>query len=91
MLQIKKRDSEPYEKDVHSLRGSILLDKKDNKKKRREINESASTCCFCFTSSSSKPKKQKKNKEVKQDQLDMSMVTGVVLGHEPLEEMMEPW
>ncbi len=75
-----QRDSDSNGRDVHSLRGSILLDKKDNKKKkRRDINEPSTTCCFCFRTSPSKSKKQKKNREKKQDHLDLSIISGLDL------------
>jgi hypothetical protein len=55
----KNRDSEPRDREVHSLRSSILDGENSKKKKKRQVEEGASTCCFCFHKGPSKPKKKK--------------------------------
>ena len=78
----KNRDSEPRDREVHSLRSSIL-DGQKSKKKKRQVDEGAQTCCFCFTKPPSKPKK----KEAKQETNDSTMVSGVNIGYDPNEEL----
>ena len=82
LLRISGGSSEPFEKEMHSLRGSILVKDEKNKKARIVDNNEQTGCCFCFSSLSSKSKKQKKEKKKKEgdkklQHLDLTMVTGM--------------
>ena len=76
-----QHESEPYEKSVRSLRGSIL----EKEKPRKMMDNEPTSCCFCFRSAKSKKPKKEKKKEKK---LEMSFVTGF---DNDRDEFHEPW
>jgi hypothetical protein len=84
LLRNSGGSSEPYEKEIHSLRGSILVNEEKKKKAKNVDNNEQTGCCFCFSSLSSKSKKQKKEKKKKKkegdkklQEMDFSMLTGM--------------